>query len=192
MTTEKVQERWSVVINTEEQYSIWPEDQTPPDGWHTIGVFGDKETCLDHIETVWTDMRPRSLREAMAAADNGQSTFMDSALESVPRLVDLLCSGPQKVTLVTRPADNRRALANQLGQGVAQLRFPVEGGPTEILISMDAEASDWTEDSLLDRTGDLTLSGSVKLDGERLIVVATIHAAGLDGSATVSRDPQSA
>lgn len=54
---------FEVVINHEEQYSIWPADSTPPAGWKTVGMRGPKAACLDHIERVWTDMRPRSLRE---------------------------------------------------------------------------------------------------------------------------------
>ncbi|MGA2889590.1 MAG: MbtH family NRPS accessory protein [Terracidiphilus sp.] len=54
-----------VVMNDEEQYSIWPFDRDLPLGWRAVGEPGDKKTCLDYIETVWIDMRPRSLREAM-------------------------------------------------------------------------------------------------------------------------------
>jgi MbtH protein len=57
--------RYAVVVNHEEQYSIWPADRPVPDGWREVGVAGAKQECLDHIEQVWTDMRPRSLREAM-------------------------------------------------------------------------------------------------------------------------------
>lgn len=58
---------FDVVVNHEEQYSIWPEYKALPEGWRTAGKRGTKEECLAHIESVWTDMRPRSLREAMAA-----------------------------------------------------------------------------------------------------------------------------
>ena len=44
----------------------WHGKSTPPDGWHTVGVAGPRQDCLDHIERVWTDMRPLSLRRAMA------------------------------------------------------------------------------------------------------------------------------
>jgi len=54
-----------VVINDEEQYSIWPADRANPAGWHDVGPHGTKSECLDYIETVWTDMRPASLRAAM-------------------------------------------------------------------------------------------------------------------------------
>jgi len=51
-----------VLKNTEEQYSLWPADRTPPDGWETAGFKGNKAECLAFIETNWTDMRPLSLR----------------------------------------------------------------------------------------------------------------------------------
>jgi MbtH protein len=54
-----------VVVNDEEQYSIWAVDQPLPAGWTDTGVAGPEQLCLDHIDRVWTDMRPRSLREAM-------------------------------------------------------------------------------------------------------------------------------
>jgi MbtH protein len=51
-----------VVLNDEEQYSIWQTDAPVPAGWHAEGYRGSREECLAHIERVWTDMRPRSLR----------------------------------------------------------------------------------------------------------------------------------
>ncbi|ONF42765.1 MbtH family protein [Marinobacter lutaoensis] len=59
---------FQVVINDEEQYSIWPDYKAIPEGWKAVGVKGDKATCLAHIEEVWTDMRPKSLRDALAEA----------------------------------------------------------------------------------------------------------------------------
>jgi len=56
---------FQVVINHEEQYSIWPEDREIPLGWKAEGFTGNKQECLDHIEEVWTDMRPLSLRKKM-------------------------------------------------------------------------------------------------------------------------------
>jgi MbtH protein len=56
---------YKVVVNHEEQYSIWPAHKSNPLGWRDIGVSGPKTTCLDHINEVWTDMRPLSLRKHM-------------------------------------------------------------------------------------------------------------------------------
>ncbi|RVX38942.1 MbtH protein [Nonomuraea polychroma] len=51
-----------VVVNHEEQYSVWPADRELPPGWRATGFAGTREECLAHIETVWTDMRPLSVR----------------------------------------------------------------------------------------------------------------------------------
>ncbi|MBK7192093.1 MAG: MbtH family NRPS accessory protein [Myxococcales bacterium] len=51
-----------VVINHEEQYSIWPNDRELPLGWKADGTSGTKAECLAYIQSVWTDMRPLSLR----------------------------------------------------------------------------------------------------------------------------------
>ena len=56
-----------VVVNHEEQYSIWPAFKEIPAGWTATGPRGKRKVCLDWIEEVWTDMRPKSLREAMDA-----------------------------------------------------------------------------------------------------------------------------
>ena len=55
---------YAVVRNDEEQYSIWPDGHDLPAGWHAAGFSGPKDACLAHIETVWTDLRPRRLRTA--------------------------------------------------------------------------------------------------------------------------------
>ncbi len=57
--------QYSVVINHEEQYSIWPLDREISLGWKGVGKQGAKQDCLDYIEEVWTDMRPLSLRQRM-------------------------------------------------------------------------------------------------------------------------------
>lgn len=59
---------YRVVLNDEEQYSIWWADRDLPAGWHAEGTEGTREECLAHIEEVWTDLRPASLRRRMATA----------------------------------------------------------------------------------------------------------------------------
>lgn len=58
-----------VVVNDEEQYSIWRSAKNVPLGWRSAGFQGTKDECLDHIDKVWTDMRPLSLRVAKAAKE---------------------------------------------------------------------------------------------------------------------------
>ena len=59
---------YKVVINHEEQYSIWPADRDNAPGWKDAGKQGSKQDCLEHIGRVWTDMRPLSLRKRMESA----------------------------------------------------------------------------------------------------------------------------
>lgn len=67
MGQQEYQPIYKVVLNHEEQYSIWPADRENPLGWTDAGKQGLKEECLDYIGEVWTDMRPLSLRKAMDA-----------------------------------------------------------------------------------------------------------------------------
>lgn len=74
---------YEVVVNHEEQYSIWPVDRAIPAGWKTVGVSGPKAKCLTHIQCVWTDMRPLSLRMRLEAArdcapGNDSASFADA------------------------------------------------------------------------------------------------------------------
>jgi MbtH protein len=55
-----------VVVNDDEQYSIWPYGRELPTGWRESGFAGTRESCLEHIDEVWTDMRPASLRDKEA------------------------------------------------------------------------------------------------------------------------------
>lgn len=59
---------YRVVINQEEQYSIWPAEQENARGWRDAGKSGSKEECLAYVKELWTDMRPLSLRTQMEAS----------------------------------------------------------------------------------------------------------------------------
>lgn len=59
---------YKVVLNEEAQYSIWPADMSLPVGWSEEGNSGSKEQCLAHIDKVWVDMRPLSLRKKLGEA----------------------------------------------------------------------------------------------------------------------------
>ncbi|WNV85483.1 MbtH family NRPS accessory protein [Umezawaea sp. Da 62-37] len=68
-STETDEPTFLVVLNDELQYSIWRADAEVPAGWRSEGTTGSKDECLAHIDEVWTDMRPLSLRRQM----DGQS-----------------------------------------------------------------------------------------------------------------------
>lgn len=61
---------YDVVINHEEQYSIWPVGREIPLGWKAVGQRASKEDCLSYIKEVWTDMRPLSLRKHMEQSES--------------------------------------------------------------------------------------------------------------------------
>jgi MbtH protein len=65
---------FKVVKNHEDQYSIWPDAEALPVGWIAEGKVGTRVECLAYINEVWVDMRPRSLREAMAQSGPSQQT----------------------------------------------------------------------------------------------------------------------
>ena len=79
---------YKVVLNHEEQYSIWPAHRENALGWNDVGKTGPKAECLAYIKEVWTDMRPLSLRKKMeenAAAANGAAA--DIPLQNISEAV---------------------------------------------------------------------------------------------------------
>jgi len=63
-----------ILVNDEEQHSLWPTFAPVPDGWRVVFGADDRRTCLAYVEEHWTDLRPRSLREAMAGKrDHGHA-----------------------------------------------------------------------------------------------------------------------
>ncbi|MEU0131729.1 MULTISPECIES: MbtH family NRPS accessory protein [unclassified Streptomyces] len=72
-----------VVLNDEEQYSIWQAERELPAGWRAEGTEGTKQECLDHIGRVWTDMRPAGLRRRMESEAAGAAAGR-SGLQSTP------------------------------------------------------------------------------------------------------------
>ncbi len=65
---------YCVLVNDEEQYSLWPADRERPPGWRDTGRSGSKAECLAYVREVWTDMRPASLRRAMDGRTPGAGT----------------------------------------------------------------------------------------------------------------------
>src|SRR3954453_7126804 len=102
-TAEREDQTYHVVVNHEEQYSIWPTDQELPDGWRPEGVTGTKAECLGHIDEVWTDMRPLSLRRYMAEHADDAPAEADPFADDGPSLVDRLCDGSHPVEVSLRP-----------------------------------------------------------------------------------------
>lgn len=69
-------EKWIVVKDDEDRYSVWSTDKRMPHGWTAVGFEGSRQECLEEIKVLWVDPRPVSLRRAMAgtASDLNSST----------------------------------------------------------------------------------------------------------------------
>jgi len=65
---------YNVVVNEEEQYSIWPIHRELPKGWRTVAHSGNKAECGEYVKKVWTDMRPLSLRKKMAEMEQAKQS----------------------------------------------------------------------------------------------------------------------
>lgn len=63
--------RFLVLVNDEEQHSLWPTFADIPDGWRAVFGEDDRAACLEFIEREWTDIRPKSLRDRLAANQPG-------------------------------------------------------------------------------------------------------------------------
>jgi MbtH protein len=74
-----------VLVNHEEQYSLWLADRAVPAGWTVVGKPGSKAECLTYVEEVWTDMRPLSLRRRLEPAAQGNQGPSVGPLPSSPR-----------------------------------------------------------------------------------------------------------
>jgi MbtH protein len=68
---DELQVDYIVVVNDEEQYSIWPSGQRIPAGWQPAGKSGSKRACLEWIDATWTDMGPRSVRDHDTDSEQG-------------------------------------------------------------------------------------------------------------------------
>lgn len=77
---------FKVVANHQEQYSIWPTFKDIPAGWMAVGPQGKREECLDYIEKVWTDMRPKVLRDKMRE-DGERAPEVDEEVSKVVKSV---------------------------------------------------------------------------------------------------------
>ena len=62
-TEPPAEQRYRVVVNDEEQYALWPAHKADAPGWRDAGFVGDRQACVEHVDRVWTDMRPLTLRE---------------------------------------------------------------------------------------------------------------------------------
>src|SRR5262245_62016342 len=125
---------YKVVLNHEEQYSIWPDYKEMPLGWNAVGKSGLKAECLAYIKEVWTDMRPLSLRKKMEEIVKNPPPPPPPPDPNRPReksLVEKLCEGDHPVEASLRPEKTSKALKDRLAMGDGEIKFTMNHGETE-------------------------------------------------------------
>jgi uncharacterized protein YbdZ (MbtH family) len=176
---------YKVVVNHEEQYSIWPADRENPLGWRDAGQSGPKAECLAYIKAVWTDMRPLSLRKHMEEMARQPvppappSSAPDDTAEAP--LVQRLAQGSHPVAAGLRPEKTVQALKEAIDRGYVHVRFTETKGGTELGVRLDTAACDFSHADFERQTGTVHLEGGLTLDYVKVRCIADIDLATLAG-----------
>jgi uncharacterized protein YbdZ (MbtH family) len=175
---------YEVVVNHEEQYSIWPDYKETPLGWKSVGKSGPKAECLAYIKEVWTDMRPLSLRKKMEAISRNPPPPPPPPDPNRPReksLVERLCEGDHPVEAGLRPEKTAKAFKDRIDMGYVHIKFTETKGGTELGVSLDRGALDFSHADFENRTGTVHLEGELTLDYVKVRCIADINLQTLKG-----------
>lgn len=177
---------YNVVINDEEQYSIWPEHREVPAGWRAVGVSGLKAECLDHIENVWTDMRPLSLRKAMANPPKVREKVNDVPQEAIESLPIRLSRQPQPVELILRSERSSDGVIQQLKSRCIHIRFTGTRGGTDLALAISETDAQRYMDQISSGEKRLHITGDLTLDYVPARCVAEIDLSKFAGTAQLN------
>jgi len=175
---------YRVVVNHEEQYSIWPDYKEIPLGWKDVGVVGPKAECLAHIKEVWTDMRPLSLRKKMEEMAKNPPPLPPPPDPNKPReksLVDRLCEGDHQVEAGLRPEKTVKLFKEAIDRNYAHIKFTKTRGGTELGVRLDREACDFSQADFNQRSGTVHVEGNLTLDYVKVRCIADIDLTTLEG-----------
>jgi uncharacterized protein YbdZ (MbtH family) len=175
---------YRVVVNHEEQYSIWPDYKEIPLGWKDVGVVGPKAECLAHIKEVWTDMRPLSLRKKMEEMAKNPPPLPPPPDPNKPReksLVDRLCEGDHQVEAGLRPEKTVKLFKEAIDRNYAHIKFTKTRGGTELGVRLDREACDFSRADFDQGSGTVHIEGNLTLDYVKVRCIADIDLTTLEG-----------
>ena len=190
-TEEEDKTIYKVVVNHEEQYSIWPEYRENPAGWSDVGKVGPKAECLAYIKEVWTDMRPLSLRKKMEELEkNPPPPQSPDPAPQGPSLVDRLCVGDHRIVVSQRPEPSAKALKEAIDSGYVRVKFTDTKGGTELGFKVDKDASQVGDANFEDGTGKIRLVGGLTLDYTKVRCIADIDLQTLEGVGHLERVQQ--
>jgi uncharacterized protein YbdZ (MbtH family) len=175
---------YKVVVNHEEQYSIWPDYKEMPLGWIDVGKSGLKAECLAYIKEVWTDMRPLSLRKKMEEMAKNPPPLPPPPDPNRPReksLVEKLCEGDHRVEAGLRPDKTAKALKDRIDLGYVHIKFTETRGGTELGVRLDREVTDLSRADFESQSGEVHLEGELTLDYVKVRCIADIDLKTLAG-----------
>jgi uncharacterized protein YbdZ (MbtH family) len=172
---------YKVVVNHEEQYSIWPEYKENPLGWNPVGKVGPKADCLAYIKEVWTDMRPLSLRKKMEELTKNPPPPPDPNKPREKSLVDKLCEGRHHVEAGLRPEKTVKLFKEAIDRGYVHIRFTQTKGGTEFGVRLDRDACDFGGADFEHENGAVHIEGGLTLDYVKVRCIADIDLTTLQG-----------
>jgi uncharacterized protein YbdZ (MbtH family) len=175
---------YKVVINHEEQYSIWPDYKELPLGWKGVGVVGLKAECLAFIKEVWTDMRPLSLKKKMEEMAKNPPPLPPPPDPNKPRersLVERLCEGDHPVEASLRPEKTVKLFKEAIDRNYVHIKFTKTKGGTELGVRLDRGASDFSQADFDNGGGTVHVEGNLTLDYVKVRCIADIDLATLEG-----------
>jgi uncharacterized protein YbdZ (MbtH family) len=185
---------YKVVMNHEEQYSIWPDHKEVPLGWKHVGKTGPKAECLAYIKDVWTDMRPLSLRKKMQEFSKTPPLSPPPSVPISPpekSLVDRLCEGDHLVEVGLRPERTARLFKEAIDRNYVHIKFTQTKGGTEVGFRLDRDTSVFGAADFESGTGIAHVEGNLILDYASVKCVADIDLSTLQGKGRlVIRDSQ--
>ena len=181
---------YKVVVNHEEQYSIWPDYKENPLGWRDIGKVGPKAECLAFIKEVWTDMRPLSLRKKMEEMTRNPPPSPPPPDPNAPKersLVDRLCEGDHAVLASLRPEPTIELFKQAIDRNYVHIKFTGTRGGTELGVRLDRDACDFKQADFDKGSGSVHLEGGLSLDYVKVRCIADISLQGLEGKGRLVR-----
>lgn len=181
---------YRVVVNHEEQYSIWPEYKEIPLGWKDVGKVGLKADCLAYIKEVWTDMRPLSLRkkmEEMAKNPPPPSPPPDPKKAREKSLVDRLCEGDHPVEAGLRPEKIVKLFKEAIDRDYVHIKFTQTRGGTELGVRLDRGSCNFSQANFENESGTVHIEGNLILDYVKVRCIADIDLKTLEGKGKLEK-----
>jgi uncharacterized protein YbdZ (MbtH family) len=181
---------YNVVVNHEEQYSIWPASKEPPLGWREVGQSGLKSECLSYIKEAWTDIRPLSLRKKMEELKkNPPPPAPRAAVVPEESLVDRLCRGDHPIEVSLRAERSVKAFQEAIHRGYVLVKFTGTRGGTELGVRLDQDKLNFDAADFELGSGRVELQGGLILDQVKVNCKAKIDLQTLTGTGCLEKLP---